>query len=73
MRVLIVGADGKVGRRLPCALAPRHEILTAGRKSGDIKVDLGDARSIAAMFRKTGKVDAVVASAGHAHFGPLPA
>lgn len=73
MRVLIVGATGKVGGCAVLALAPRHEVLTAGRKSGDIQVDIGDARSVAAMFRKAGKVDAVVAAAGHTHFGPLPA
>ena len=73
MRILVVGANGKVGRAAVAALAPRHEILTAGRKSGDLEVDIGDAKSVAAMYRKAGKLDAVVAAAGHTHFGPLGA
>jgi NAD(P)-dependent dehydrogenase (short-subunit alcohol dehydrogenase family) len=73
MRVLVVGANGKVGRAAVQALAPRHEILTAGRNSGNLQVDIGDARSVEAMYRKAGNVDAVVAAAGHTHFGPLSA
>ena len=73
MKVLIVGANGKVGQAAVHALAPRHEILTAGRNSGDFRVDIGDARSVETMFRKTGNVDAVIAAAGHTHFGPLSA
>jgi NAD(P)-dependent dehydrogenase (short-subunit alcohol dehydrogenase family) len=45
--------------------------VKAGRSSGDVRVDLADAASIAAMFEKLGRVDAVVACAGHVHFGPL--
>ncbi len=71
MKVLIVGARGKVGQAAARALATRHEILAAGRSSGDFTVDLGDVRSIEAMFRQTGNVDAVVSAAGHVHFGPL--
>ena len=52
-------------------LKPRHEVITAGRSSGDVRVDLLDASSISAMYEKLGKLDAVVACAGHAHYGPL--
>src|SRR5439155_16009529 len=43
----------------------------AGRKSGDIKVDLTDEASIRSLFEKAGKLDAIVACAGHTYFGPL--
>ena len=71
MRILVVGAEGTVGRTAVAALSPRHEIIKAGRKSGDVRVDLTDEASIRAMFAKTGKLDAIVAASGHTHFGPL--
>ena len=70
MRVLIIGAEGTVGGAAASALR-HHEIVKAGRSSGDVGVDLTDAASIAAMFERLGRVDAVVACAGHVHFGPL--
>jgi NAD(P)-dependent dehydrogenase (short-subunit alcohol dehydrogenase family) len=70
VRVLIIGAQGTVGKAAAAALA-HHEIIKAGRSSGDVTVDLTDTKSIAAMFEKVGKVDAIVACAGHTHFGPL--
>jgi NAD(P)-dependent dehydrogenase (short-subunit alcohol dehydrogenase family) len=71
MRVLVVGTAGNVGKAAVAELKPRHEVITAGRSSGDVRVDLLDAASISAMYEKLGKLDAVVACAGHAHYGPL--
>ncbi len=71
MRVLIVGAEGTVGKAAAAELGRRHEIIKAGRTSGEVNVDLADESSIHAMFKKLGKLDAVVATAGHVHFGPL--
>jgi NAD(P)-dependent dehydrogenase (short-subunit alcohol dehydrogenase family) len=71
MRVLIVGATGTVGKAAAAELGRRHEIIRAGRSSGDVTVDLMDESSIRAMFKTAGKLDAVVATAGHTHFGPL--
>ncbi len=71
MRILVVGAEGTVGQAAVKELAARHEILKAGRSSGDVTVDLMSEASIAAMYQKLGKVDAVVACAGHVHFGPV--
>ncbi len=71
MRVLIVGTNGDVGKAADAELSGRHDVIKAGRSTGDVQVDLMDAASITAMFEKLGKLDAVVACAGHAHFGPL--
>jgi NAD(P)-dependent dehydrogenase (short-subunit alcohol dehydrogenase family) len=71
MRVLIVGTNGDVGKAAVAELGKRHELITAGRSTGDVRVDLLDAASISAMYEKVGKVDAVVACAGHAYFGSL--
>lgn len=71
MRVLIIGASGTLGQAAVEALKGRHEIITAGRSSGDVKVDLTKRDSIERMYQQAGKLDAVVACTGHAHFGPL--
>ena len=71
MKIIIVGASGAVGNTAVKALSDRHEVITVGRTSGDIKVDLEDLESIRAMYQQVGKVDAVVTAIGHGHFGPV--
>jgi DNA-binding transcriptional MerR regulator len=71
MKVIVIGASGDIGRVVCAELADRHEVVTAGRNSGDIQVDIGDPASIAAMYEQTGKVDAVITTVGNVHFGPL--
>jgi len=71
MRILVVGGGGLVGKAAISKLRGGNEIIIAGRTSGDVKVDLMDEASVAAMYKKTGMVDAVVACTGHSHFGPV--
>jgi NAD(P)-dependent dehydrogenase (short-subunit alcohol dehydrogenase family) len=71
MKILIVGASGTMGQAVVDELKQRHDIVTAGRESGDQRVDITDLASIRALFDKVGKVDAVVSNAGTVHFGPL--
>lgn len=71
MRVIVVGAEGDIGKVVCDALGPRHEIIRAGRTSGDLQVDMADRSSVDAMYAKCGQVDAVVSTAGNVHFGPL--
>ncbi len=71
MRILVVGAEGTVGKAAIAGFSKGHEIIKAGRKSGDVQVDVMDEVSITAMYQKIGKVDAVVACTGHSYFGPV--
>ena len=71
MRIIIVGGSGAVGKTAVDALAPRHEVITVGRSSGDLQADIEDVDSIRAMYRQIGKVDAVVSAVGHGHFGAV--
>ena len=73
LRVLLVGASGMLGRAVAAELGRRHEIVTAGSKSGDIRIDLTDAASIVAAFDHAGPLDAVCCAAGSVNFHPLAA
>jgi NAD(P)-dependent dehydrogenase (short-subunit alcohol dehydrogenase family) len=71
MRILVVGGEGTVGKAAIAAFRSGHEIITAGRNSGTVQVNVNDEKSVRAMFAKIGKVDAVVACTGHSYFGPV--
>lgn len=71
MRILLVGASGTVGRAVADVLAPHHELIRASRHGGDLRVDLTDLASVGRMYDEAGPLDAVIATAGHVHFGPL--
>lgn len=71
MKILLVGASGTLGKAVARQLGQQHQILAAGRHSGELRVDLTDDASVAELFARTGAVDAVISTAGTLHFGPL--
>jgi len=71
MKIIFVGAGGDIGKAVCSELGSRHEIIKAGRSGRDVFVDMADRKSVEAMYAKTGKVDAVICTAGDVHFGPL--
>ncbi len=71
MKILLIGATGTIGRAVAAELSGRHELVTAGRSSGDVRLDLTDAASIRAAYEAVGRLDAVVCAAGHVTFKPL--
>lgn len=73
MRILLVGATGTIGRAVVAELSPRHEIVAAGRSSGDRQVDITNVQSVRELYAAVGEVDAVACAAGSVHFGPLEA
>ncbi len=66
MKILIVGGKGTIGTRVSAHFSKKHEVIIAGRNSGDVTVDMGDSKSLRAMFEKVGNVDAVICTAGEA-------
>jgi NAD(P)-dependent dehydrogenase (short-subunit alcohol dehydrogenase family) len=58
--ILIVGANGTLGKRIVAGLSGRHSIIAAGRTSGDVRVDIRSSESIERMYREVGAVDACV-------------
>lgn len=71
MKILLIGASGTIGRAVAHHLGQRHELVTAGRHSGDRRVDLTQDASVAALLDAVGPLDAIVSTAGNLHFGPL--
>jgi NAD(P)-dependent dehydrogenase (short-subunit alcohol dehydrogenase family) len=66
MKILIVGGSGTIGKKVSQHFAKKHDVIIAGRNSGDVTVNIDDSRSIAAMYADVGKVDAVICAAGEA-------
>ena len=71
MKILIVGGNGTLGKKVTERLKEKHEVLVAGRTGGDLRVDITDSNSIKNLFEKTGKLDAIVSTAGAAKWAPF--
>jgi NAD(P)-dependent dehydrogenase (short-subunit alcohol dehydrogenase family) len=71
MKVVVVGATGTIGRAVVQAIGNRHEVIPVSFSKSVIKVDIADKTSITKMFETTGRVDAVISTAGLAKFGPM--
>src|SRR3990172_3027110 len=71
MKILVIGGTGTIGKAVVKELSPRHEVIAAGDKSGDIQVDITSKASIQNMYENVKNLDAVVLTTGKVHFGPL--
>lgn len=73
MKIVIIGATGTLGRAVTDELAkdPQHDIIRVGRRGGEMQVDITDDASVDALFARTGKIDAIIATTGNLFFGPL--
>ena len=71
MKILVIGGNGTIGEKVSERLAQKHEVLVAGRNSGDVTVDFSDSASIKTMFESVGQLDAIVAIAGDAKWDKL--
>jgi NAD(P)-dependent dehydrogenase (short-subunit alcohol dehydrogenase family) len=66
MKILIIGGNGTIGKTVSRHFAKKQQVITAGRTSGDVNLDIAESASILEMFEKIGKVDAVACIAGEA-------
>ena len=64
MKILFIGASGNIGKLIYPALAEKHEVVTAGRKQGDLKVDISSFSAIEDLFKQLTNIDAVICTAG---------
>jgi NAD(P)-dependent dehydrogenase (short-subunit alcohol dehydrogenase family) len=72
MKIVLVGAGGTLGSAVHTTLIGRgHEVVTVGRSSGDLRLDIADPARTAEMYERIGPVDAVVSAAGDTPWKPI--
>ena len=66
MKILIIGGNGTIGRKVSSHLNEKHEVLIAGRTRGDYTVDLTDINSIRSLLASIPSLDSIICIAGEA-------
>ncbi len=66
MRILIIGGNGTIGKRVRDHFKQNHEVLVGGRNNAEIAIDMADSDSIKTAFEQAGKFDAILCIAGEA-------
>ncbi len=66
MKILIIGGNGTIGRKVSSHLSKKHDVIIAGRSSGDFLVDLTDIKSIRTLLKAIPSLDSIICIAGEA-------
>lgn len=66
MKILIIGGNGTIGQPVTEHFAKDHEVIIAGRNSGEILIDIANSESIKTGLEQIGKLDAMLCIAGEA-------
>jgi NAD(P)-dependent dehydrogenase (short-subunit alcohol dehydrogenase family) len=64
MKIIIVGASGRIGKEVDKALYGNHDIVRVGTRSGDVQCDYTVADSVRNMFEKIGEFDSLISVIG---------
>ena len=73
MKIIIVGASGRIGKEVDKALSNSHDIVRVGVRSGDVQCDYTSPGSVRAMFEKIGEFDSLISVVGgDSAFKPFP-
>lgn len=71
MKILIIGGKGTIGQKVTDHFSQNHEVIVAGRTSGNVRVDISDSASIENMLQKIGSLDSIICIAGIAKWAPF--
>lgn len=73
MKIVVIGAGGDVGRFVVEELARdgKHDIVRVGRTQGDHQVDITSDEGVDTLFKKIGRVDAIIVAAGNVILAPI--
>ena len=66
MKIIVVGGNGTIGKRVVAHFSEKHEVLIASRGSSDLQLDMTDSESIRSMYESVEDLDALVCIAGDA-------
>jgi len=64
MKIIIVGASGRIGKEVDKALSASHDIVRVGSRSGDVQCDYTIRESVSEMFKKIGEFDSLISVVG---------
>jgi NAD(P)-dependent dehydrogenase (short-subunit alcohol dehydrogenase family) len=64
MKIIIVGASGRIGKEVDKALSGQHELVRVGAHSGDVQCDYTSPDSVSDMFEKIGEFDSLISVIG---------
>ena len=64
MKVILVGASGRIGREIDKLLSDKYSIVRVGINNGDVQCDYTDKKSVNDMFNTIGAFDALISVAG---------
>jgi NAD(P)-dependent dehydrogenase (short-subunit alcohol dehydrogenase family) len=70
MKFLVVGSTGLIGSYVAKALSKHGQVIGVSRTT-QIKVDVKNVASIAAMYEQVGKIDAVASCIGKVIYKPI--
>lgn len=71
-RALVIGGNGMLGKAVVAKLRDYSvEVITAGRQSGDVQVDMTSTESITTLFETVRNIDYVIVAAGQTHYAKL--
>jgi NAD(P)-dependent dehydrogenase (short-subunit alcohol dehydrogenase family) len=66
MKILIIGGNGTIGKKVSSHLSKKHDVIIAGRSNGDFLVDLTDIDSIRTLLAAIPSLDSIICIAGEA-------
>jgi dTDP-4-dehydrorhamnose reductase len=56
MKLLIIGGNGTIGKKVSAHFSKTHEIIVAGRTSGDVTVDIAEMQFYVLQERRNGRL-----------------
>ena len=71
MKIVVIGGQGTIGKKVVETLSEKAEIIIASRSQGEVLVNLESSASIKNMFQNTGELDAIICIAGEAKWAPF--
>jgi NAD(P)-dependent dehydrogenase (short-subunit alcohol dehydrogenase family) len=66
MKILVIGGNGTIGTKVASHLNQKHDIIIAGRNSGDFRVDITEVESIRELLESIPSLDSIICLAGEA-------
>jgi len=68
MKILVIGGQGTIGKKVVSSLREKHQVIIGGRSSGDVIIDIEDSTMIKSVLASIQPLDAIVSIAGEARW-----